>query len=885
MHKILPSLILSTLLLSSAVVVPDDYLISEDKELSYIYTPEHASVIPKMKAYQEEIIDGYEKEFGFKLDDKMYVGLASNNNQIANGFSTQIPFNMQLFYGGGAIFSDYFSTSSWLKTLVIHETAHNFQLNPKENFLSRTSHKVLGNTPVSFLGPLALFPIPNVLESSFIAEGNAVMNESRFGNGGRLFSGYALAEVISLAKAGKINAELMYNETLEFPYGEKFYLVGGFFQQFLVEKYGVEKVNGYFKTFATQPFPFFTSTMFKKQYGKSFKVLLAEFVEEIKLKHHEALVTKGELLARSQVFVPLKKEGTEIYTLMSDLKSAAKVFKLNVNSMTSSFEHGSWKIGELFKRNGAYYSQASVKTSPVKIEMGLVDKDAFMQKGFEGKVVQGFTQSDKVVYFDIKKSIEAPHVYVDGKFYTESHSSVHVDKEDLYYFKQKGVKRTLYKNKKALVSFEGHYGFVVEVDSEGSVYFIASSKHGSAVYKAKNGQIERVSMADDVIDFKLMQNNEALVATIDANGYAYSKIALGRVQFIAPTKIDIPQDGRLTPTLRKANFSTNKELLKAESYNSLTALKYSSLDQGLSYASYEGFGIDLQANFADPLFQNSLAFVLSHNNNRTVGGLQYDNVAHQLEYGGAVYGLYKHDEFRTTDKRDAGYDAYLKLPFLASGYWRADAILAYTKDYDNIYREPFSFSLNVLNAKQYGFSKYANSLNALDLFGSTDRDVNMAGGTYRFKHDLAWQSYVGARTTYMKSNKVNFLEEKGIELKDGFTSLQSDKATLDVPSFSSTTYAQEVKMVEFSLAKVFDGSLYFFSFPLSLQRESIYAKQRVYDIDFSNTTQRTYYESTLGTELDLLFFNKFSIPLGLEWIHNKDVVDQNKVRVLLGGSF
>jgi hypothetical protein len=59
----------------------------------------------------------------------------------------------------------------------------------------------------------------------------------------------------------------------------------------------------------------------------------------------------------------------------------------------------------------------------------------------------------------------------------------------------------------------------------------------------------------------------------------------------------------------------------------------------------------------------------------------------------------------------------------------------------------------------------------------------------------------------------------------------------------------------------------------------------VYDIDFSNTVQRTYYESTLGTELDLVLFNKLAIPLSLEWIHNKDVLDQDKLRILFGGSF
>ncbi len=890
MQKTLFVLPLTLSLLTAAVVVPDDYIISDGEALSYVYTEEHASLIPKMKAYQEEIVIGYEKEFGFKLDDKMSVGIASNNNQIANGFSTQIPFNMQLFYGAGATFIDYFSTSSWLKTLVIHETAHNFQLNPKENFLSRTSHKILGNTPISFLGPLALFPIPNVLESSFILEGNGVMNESRFGNGGRLFSGYALAEVIALAKAGEIKPELMINPTLDFPYGEKFYLVGGFFQQFLVEKYGVEKVNGYFKTFSTQPFPFFTSAMFKKQYGKSFKVLLSEFVEDIKSKHADFKSTKGKVLARSQIFVPLNKDKNEIYTLMGDNQSAPKVFKLDTHSMTSSFEDGSWRVGEVFKHNGEYYSQSSAKTSPVKIEMGLFDEDGFIEEGFAGKAMQGFTASGKKVYFDVPKSIETPQVYVDGKFYTQSHSSVHVDKEDLYYFKQKGSKRTLYKNKVALVSFEGHYGFVTDVADDGSVYFIASSEHGSTSYKAKSGQIERVSMADDVIDFKLMKNNQALVATIDAYGYAYRAIELATSKVGFSQRIDLPkQDGQLNSTLREASFFSSEKLLKAESYNSFKELKYSSLGQALSYGSYLGFGVDVQANFIDPLLQNSLALVLSHNNERDIVGVDYGNVAHQLEYGASVYGHFNYSNLdnsvKTVEKREMGYDAYLKLPFLDSGYWRANSTLAYTKDYETIYREPLTLSLNILNVKQFGLSKYANALNALSFFGSSDRENNMWGGSYAFKHDLPWQSYVGMKATYMKSDEVNFLEEKGIELRDGFDSLQSDEATLTVPSFSTTTYAQEVKMAELSLAKVFDKSFYFFSFPLSLQREAVYAKQRIYDIDFSNTKQRTYYESTLGTELDLVLFNNLEIPLSIEWIHNKDVVEQNKLRVLLGGSF
>lgn len=884
MYKSLLTFTLSSSLLFAAVVVPDDYLISDDEALSYIYSSEHSALMPTMKKYQEEVIEGYEKEYGFELDDKLSVGLASSNNQIANGFSTQIPFNLQIFYGAGATYIDYFASTSWLKTLIIHETAHNFQLNPKENFLSKTSHKVLGNSPVSFLGFLPLFPIPNILENSFVLEGNAVMNESRFGNGGRLFSGYALAEVVTLAKAGEIRPEFMINPTLNFPYDEKFYLIGGFFHQFLVEKYGLDTVNGYFKTYASQPFPFFSNAMFTKQYGKSFEVLLAEFVDEVKTKHAKFQVTQGEVLTQSQIFVPLNRDKNEIYTLIGDKRSAPKVFSFNRETMKQTLTKGSWRVGELFKRNGKYYSQASAKTSPVKIEMGLFDKDGFIQKGFEGKALQGFTSSGKEVYFDVPKSIETPQVYVGEKFYTQAHSSVYVDKEELYYFKQEGEIRTLYKNKTALISFEGHYGFVSDVDAE-AIYFIASSAHGSTAYKVQDGTIERLTLADDVIDLKVISKGKALVVSMDANAYVYAIIDLGSYGGLSH-RSDLPkQDGRLAENLKEMDFLDTHTPLKAEAYSAFKSLEYSSLNQAFSYSEETGFGIDVQANLADPLFQNTLSLVLSHNDERDIAGIRYDNQAHQLEYGGGFYGVYKSDEFRTQDKRELGYDAYLRLPFFTSGYWYADTTLAYTKDYDNIYREPLSFTFNLSNRKQFSLSKYANSLNALSLFGSLDREVSMLGGDYTFKQDLLGQAYVGAKATYMKSDVVNYVEEKGIALREGFSSLQSDKATLTVPSFSATTYAQEVKMAELSLAKVFDGSLYFFSFPLSLQRESFYAKQRIYDIDFTNSIQRTYYESLVGMELDLLLFHKLAIPLSLEWIHNKDVLDQEKVRVMFGGSF
>ena len=909
MYRTILSITLLTTLLSAGIVVPDDYLILEDKKISYIYSMEYQEILEALKAYQRDIINGYEREYGYKLDDRLYVGLASSNNQIANGFSTQFPFNEQVFYGAGAGYIDYFCFSSWLKTLIIHETAHNFQLNPKYNDLSKISHKVLGNTPFSMLSFLPLFPVPNVTESSFILEGNGVMNESRYGNGGRLFSGYALAEVVALAKAGQITPELMYNPTLSFPYDEKFYLVGGFFQQFLVDKFGVDRVNSYFKTYATQPFPFFTNWVFQKQFGQDFETLLVEFVQKIKKEHSSFKATKGKVLAKSQTFVPLNSNAEEIYTLISDKKSAPKVFKLNRENREVSYLNGSWRIGELFKVDGRYYSQSSAKTSPIKVTMALFDKDGYILNGTEGKIVQGYSPDKKMVYFDILKSLETPQLYIEKEFYTQTHSSVYLNKSDLYYFKQEGEKRVLYKNHQALFDYQGHYGFVTDVSEDGTIYFIASSQNGSSVYALKDKKVQSVIDSDDVIEFKIINSKEALVVTIGAEGYSYQLIDFQDKKSSLSTiySYEIRHRAKLfgiggfspeqdeakaivsqfrknsikTTTIQKDSVTSSKT---SKEYRPVTRLKQSSLNQSMNYTTYRGFGVDLQMNFADPLMQNSLSIPLSYNNSRTILGFKYDNMAYPLKFGTATYGVYKSDNY-INNQRDYGVDAYINYPFLATGYWRGEANLAYTKAYDNIYREPLTFSVDIVNSKQFGISKYANSLNALSLFTSNDRDSSTVGALYSGEQDLIWQSYIGLKGAYLQSDKVNSSLEKGIELSNTFTELQSDKGTLNIPSFTHKAYAKGVKMAEISFKKVFDGSFYNYSLPISLQRESIYIKVRFYDIDFTDSLNQQYIETTVGLEADLLFIHKLPLPLTFEYIYNPDTQDKEQFRILIGGSF
>jgi len=869
---------------SETIIVPnDDYKIYQDKNISYIYAPQYKSIVPKIKEYQQNIISQYQNEFGFKFDDRLRVGLASNNNQIANGFSTQIPFNSQIFYGAGAGYIDYFCFDSWLKTLILHETAHNFQLNPKENRLSNISHKILGNLPYSFLGIVPIFPIPNITINGFLLEGNSVLNESRFGNGGRLYSGYALAELISMAKDNKIKPELMYNNTLNFPYGEKSYLIGGFFQQFLFKKYGIEKVNSYFKIKSKQLFPFFTNRAFKEVFGKSFENLLSEFVDEIKNRHKNYKATDEQIIAESQFFVPLNRNNKEIYTLIGDYRGYPKILIFNKFTKKVTFNEGAFRVGEPFKIDNRYYTLSSAKISPTEIKMGLLDRDAYMLEQTEGKVVQGFLPNGDMVYFDIDKSFEKPQIYINGKFYNSSSSSVFVSQNgDIYYFQQNGVKRTLYKNRKALFTYIGHYGFVTDIDKE-SIYFIALSKHGSTTYSYNRGRIERVVEGDDIIEFKKINKKEALVATISSDGYKYQIVkikpkssAIPKTEYIYDKNSSLIKD----PIL----FEPTDKEIKSKDYLPLSKLEFSSLEHSMGYGDYEGFILNLKANFYDPAIQNSLAILFSTNRQRAVGGLSYENRAYQLEFGGKLFGVNHNNKYDSSGEDDYGYSANLRLPFLAKGYYRASVSLDYIKEYNSIYRKPLTLSLDISNKKQFGISKYPNSLNSLDIFILQDRDSNSYGLSYDWFYGVGNQSYIGVNGAYLKSDEVNSHIEKGIKIDNSWNSLEDEKGKIIMPTLNGAFYTNEAKSIEFGIYKTFDTSLYFFSSPISIQRENIYMKDKIYSINFLNRDTR-YNEMIFGVESDFLLFNNFVLPIKFEYLYNKDVKDKNLFRILLGTEF
>jgi hypothetical protein len=887
-------------LLSGADIVPQtlgvgDSVVPNDKPyfkhtksdgtVEYIYTQKNLPFAKHAAAIEDNLHTDYRNYFDWKLDETLYVGLISDNNQIANGFSTQWPNNRQINYVGGAMAVDYFCSTSWLDTLLFHETAHNYQLNLKANSVSQGLHSIFGNG--SFLLPLPLIT-PNIMENSFMIEGNAVLNESWHGNGGRLYSGRFKAQTILQAKAGNIIAGDVYNSKLAFPYGNIVYIQGGFFNYYMASKYGLKNINSYFKEHSKDfLWPQFTNASMQNAVGVDFETSVENFANEYKKLGENFVEVEGEHLFSSQFLSGLSSSKDEIFFITNE--SGTRAPELNIidkKSKKIQKSRDSWISGKVLNVDGKYYTQGSQKTSVTKIRQGLFGSDRFIKEGSASKVVQAYLSDGVEVYFDVASSYSEPQLYVGKDFYAQVNSSVIVDKDDnLYYFKQKGKTRTLYKNRIPLYSYEGFYGIVSDVDSEGRVYFIANSELGSTLYAYNNSQVTRVSSADNIVDARLINDSELLLAAISEKDYYY---VLNVVKSInqEPFETELFFEDKEYYGAYKKSLSAASTLDTSESYNSFFDMHYSGSDFVIGKTVDDAIIGNINIKFADPLSQNSASlFVSRDDSNVTIAGASYASALYLLNYSLTAYGVV--DDDGREDTRDSGFIVEANLPFYEAGIYSGVLGASYFQDYDSAEREPLSVTFNIAAYEQYGVSMYANYLNMLTLYGVIERDDKIVGGKYAFKHDLPYEFYFGFGAKYSKTDSSSGFGDRGVKITTSAYSLDMDPSTIDMPSLGYSAYVKNAGYGEVSLAKVFNFSSYFFTFPISLQRESFYTKYRHYEIEAYSTTKYKADEITTGLTLSTVFLNSFTLPLSIEYIYSDAdfVKDKNSVRVLLGASF
>lgn len=867
------TLFLTALSLQANVAVTGDtyHTISNDK-VEVIYPNEYKELSGKVLDFESRLLQTYSASFGFDLDDTQYVGLLSSHNQVANAFSSQIPFNLQMNFPAGSMMVDYFAGTSWIKTLLLHESTHNFQLNPKKNMLSYYAHKVVKNSFMTWLLLGPIFPVPNLAENSFILEGNAVLNESWHNNGGRLYNGALLAMAITQAKAGYITPQRTYNNHLYFPYGTHNYVVGGFFELFLAQKYGIDKVNSYFYNFSGQWIPLFTNAVFKETFGKTFEEEIAAYQDWILSEYAGFQASQGEVLLHSKVSVALNSDADEIYFVTSNHLSAPSLIRFDKKSHQIHQQKTAHIIGKVFKEKGAYYTLGSSHTAPDNIEVGLYDRDGHLLPKSASKAVQGVMSDGRLVYFDVASSFDQPQMYVDGAFYAQVNSSVFTYHDKHYYFVQEEKTRTLYEDKKPLFSYKGWYGFVCDKDANG-IYFIANSRYGSTLYRYHDKQIERMSMADDIVDARLFSTNEALVETMGAKGVTYRKISLdARPEAVTEVRYFFEDDARF----KGWDFEDASSLPPAQKYHALSNLHYASLTQSVS-ATGNGVDFDIAANFSDVLSSNTLSLFSFKSGQKTVAGLGYDSSVYRLNFQASLFGVLDHEDNESS--RGFGTHLALNYPLWQRQYEKMDVGLSYLMKDTREDKVPLTLSLAYQNHYHYGHSMYLSAAEDWRLSLGLDRADKAVGGSYYLAKELGDELYGGVDVQGAWSDAAVRGSKRGIMIEQ-YQNRFSDALNVEMPSIADTSYVKNVLKAGLSLRKVFNLDKYFFSFPISLRREALYGKYHYYNMELFSEKRRDFHEVTVGINADLLYFNSLALPLNVEYIHNNDLENSNNVRVL-----
>ena len=491
------------------------YISSVFDNLDIIYSKDFENFLPVFIDYTKKIdfqlSKVFQKQPYFKRNSIIFQ---SSRMQISNAYAKVIPLSVVFMHPSmGTYFLDQWSILNWSHDVLLHEMTHIYQLSQNLEW-DRRFWKLLGS-----------FSFRNRMLQSFMLEGNAVLNESIYGFGGRLFSGWARAFVFSQIKQGFPLKRLLRSYDNSFSSAEK-YLHGGYFFAYLHSQYGTKKTN-YFFSESGRFFPwdyYGLNSSLKRTFGKGLEPLFKEYKDHYFLTAKEQKSSSQKAFLKSQVSLPINSDENYIYFLISNLKSLPKLIVFNKKTKDIIEQKIDLPLGKIFYREGKYYSVYNEQTSSTSIEYTLVGEGLKPVKKYNSQNVMDFYKS-KVISLDTRQSHIQNSLLVNKVFYDTTHSSAVMNhKGEIYYFKQDKDKRVLYKDKQALFSFKSYYSYPVEAD-EGGLYFIGATKYGSSLFVYKdNIGVFRLSSSDTISQARRIKGNEFLVSEITPTQHEYKII-------------------------------------------------------------------------------------------------------------------------------------------------------------------------------------------------------------------------------------------------------------------------------------------------------------------------------------------------------------------------
>ncbi len=847
------------------VVMPDDvpYFVHETDSYNFIYPEEYRSLIPKVVADQNRIEALYEKSFSWKLDEKTSLVLASNNNQIANAFATVYYNNLNFYYNGGASVYDSFAIRSWLYTLLAHEGAHLYQLDPKKG-LAESYHRYLGNSVVPhFLFFIPVFVTPNILLPTWLLEGNSVLNESRLGNGGRLYSGEERALFYALVRSGKLDEARLTNNHLDFPYGHEKYNVGAEFALYLAERFGMDKANSFFSEHANHWVnPFILNYSFERHFNRTYSELVDDFLVASGNKARLQKAAVAPRLVEEPFIGPMNSNSQKIYFMSGDGKNSNL---LNIYDKKSRFLERrklDIPVNKVFElSDGRFVSVSSGTVNSKQYLFSLWDEKSIDVEAYRGKIILD-KRGEDVLWFDPLTSMDEPQLFLNNKNLGKAHSSALFDKDGhVYYFKQEANKRTLYKDTTALVSFPSYYAKLTEIDEEGRPYFVASTEYGSSLFTLRDGKVFRLFDSDVIFDARKITEGDFLVREVEADGY---EIKLLRAS---------PREEK--PVLYSYFFEKEAPFQyaqKEQENNSQTTSSISQREYSLTHdLQFGGMGtaimlandslyFSLNGIWSDPLDYNNI--LLSYNRDSYRGEdiyrLAYLNkknvVQWYLDYSREQYYL-GNDLLDNTkkDNHDDRPEAGFIWPFYKRGFWTfsVEEAVSYRSLRDTaVNYASLSFEREKHHALEFlPYSKWA--LKVEDDRGGDQ--LQSSAVSFDIYHTLPYNVFAHAFGVYKESNEDELKMENAIR--------SSGQAIL-TKGYSLTGPEGKNKKggrLSFEIGPFFESGIYYASFPISLRR--LAPKFIFSHYYFNQYKYRDFQERGTALDADLLVVHMLPVRL------------------------
>jgi len=654
----------------------------------------------------------------------------------------------------------------------------------------------------------------------------------------------------------------------------------------MAQRYGLRAVNSYWREHSKEWYwPFFTNNAMERAVGVDFEHSVAQWSEQMSAQAEHVVVVSEKRIATSQFFTPLNADAQEIFFLINKSgRETPELVRLNKENLHVNKERGSYIAGKVLHVKGKYVTQATAMTSPLRIYQGLYDEDGYILEGSRSKVVQGYVSNKDAVYFDVPTSFDEPQLYVGNTFYAVVNSSVFVDAADnLYYFKQQGKTRTLYKNRTPLLSFQGYYGFVCDVDDKGALYFIANSQYGSTLYRLNHGTVERMSRGDTILDARLIDATKALVVSVGSDAYTYEIISL-HAQTEMPYTVELYFE-KEPPFVVTASLVSSPVVDLNHSYRALFNMNYSGTNLMIGSDDEGTFLYNVSVNFADPLRQNAVSLFSWRDADAVmVAGVGYENSQYLFNYALSLYGVINDESNLST--RDYGIAAQLRLPFLQRGYYSGDVRVDYVEDYETQTREPLSLTLNLARQEQFGVSMFPNFRAALSLYTTHDRDDVSYGTTAALGRELWGENYLHVEAQHVESDAKTLQNEHGIKVSNAHFDTLHDPTVVVMPSLRDTLYVERATAARIRCNSVFNISAYFFTFPISLRREALELAYSYYNLK-GLTQEVDVNEFSIGMTFDTLWMNRLSVPMTLTYLYNDNerVAKKETLRFSLGIAF